>query len=130
MLNVEQKVIANNFVGDFMDEQMEVSLQDELIADLTVELENEPTFDLSKLKQKVINAIREVKKARKYPSNYTEDMINKDIYNFYSNIRNIALYDYNQIGIEFQTSSSENGVSRSYMDREKLFSGVVPLAKL
>ena len=49
-----------------MDEQMEVSLQDELIADLTVELENEPTFDLSKLKQKVINAIREVKKARKY----------------------------------------------------------------
>lgn len=113
-----------------MDEQMEVSLQDELIADLTVELENEPTFDLSKLKQKVINAIREVKKARKYPSNYTEDMINKDIYNFYSNIRNIALYDYNQIGIEFQTSSSENGVSRSYMDRDKLFSGIIPLAKL
>jgi hypothetical protein len=113
-----------------MDEQMEVSLQDELIADLTVELENEPTFDLSKLKQKVINAIREVKKARKYPSNYTEDMINNDIYNFYSNIRNIALYDYNQIGIEFQTSSSENGVSRSYMDRDKLFSGIIPLAKL
>jgi hypothetical protein len=113
-----------------MDEQMEVSLQDELIADLTVELENEPTFDLSKLKQKVINAIREVKKARKYPSNYKEDMINKDIYNFYSNIRNIALYDYNQIGIEFQTSSSENGVSRSYMDRDKLFSGIIPLAKL
>lgn len=113
-----------------MDEQMEVSLQDELIADLTVELENEPTFDLSKLTQKVINAIREVKKARKYPSNYTEDMINKDIYNFYSNIRNIALYDYNQIGIEFQTSSSENGVSRSYMDRDKLFSGIIPLAKL
>lgn len=113
-----------------MDEQMEVSLQDELIADLTVELENEPTFDLSKLEQKVINAIREVKKARKYPSNYTEDMIDKDIYNFYSNIRNIALYDYNQIGIEFQISSSENGVSRSYMDRDKLFSGIIPLAKL
>ena len=109
---------------------MNVGLQDELIADLTVELQDEPTFDLSKLKQKIINAIREVKKARKYPANYRDEMVSKDLYEYYSNIRNIALYDYNQIGIEFQTSSSENGVSRSYMEREKLFSGVVPLAKL
>lgn len=113
-----------------MDELMSVSLQDELIADLKVELENETTFDLSVLTQKVINAIREVKRTRKYPNNYTDEMIDKDLYEYYSNIRNIALYDFNQIGIEFQTTSSENGVSRAYMDREKLFSGIIPLAKL
>ena len=112
-----------------MDEQMEISLQDEIIADLTTELKNEQTFDLSKLKQKVINAIREVKKARKYPATYEDETIDKDLAEYYSNIRNIALYDYNQIGIEFQTSSSENGVSRNYMEREKLFSGIIPLAK-
>lgn len=113
-----------------MDELMNVGLQDELIADLTLELKDEPTFSSDKLKQKVINAIREVKSARKYPTNYTTEMIDKDLYEYYSNIRNISLYDYNQIGIEFQTTSSENGVSRAYMDREKLFSGIIPLAKL
>ena len=109
---------------------MNVGLQDEIIADLTLELKDEPTFSSDKLIQKVINAIREVKRARKYPTNYTTEMIDKDLYEYYSNIRNISLYDYNQIGIEFQTTSSENGVSRAYMDREKLFSGIIPLAKL
>jgi hypothetical protein len=113
-----------------MDELMNVGLQDELIADLTLELKDEPTFSSDKLIRKVINAIREVKRARKYPTNYTTEMIDKDLYEYYSNIRNISLYDYNQIGIEFQTTSSENGVSRAYMDREKLFSGIIPLAKL
>ena len=111
-----------------MDESMLVGLQDELIADLTQELQDEPTFDASKLKQKVLNAIREVKRARKYPSNYTDNMINKDLYNYYSNIRNISLYDYNKIGAEFEQSHNENSVSRSWKDRDKLFNGVLPLS--
>lgn len=113
-----------------MDEQMNVGLQEQLIADLTVELKDEPTFSSDKLTQKVINAIREVVRARKYPKYYTKEQVEKDVYDYYSNIRNIALYDYNQIGIEFQESSSENGTSRSYVDRNELFSGVIPLAKL
>ena len=48
-----------------MDEEMNVGLQEEVIADLKSELENEPTFSLSVLSQKVVNAIREVKRARK-----------------------------------------------------------------
>ena len=113
-----------------MDELMNVGLQGELIADLTLELQDEPTFDSSKLEQKVINAIREVVRARNYPTSYKKEQIDTDVYRYYSNIRNIALYDYNQIGIEYQTSSSENGISRSYMNREKLFSGIIPLAKI
>lgn len=111
-----------------MDEAMSVGLQDELIADLTIELSSEPTFNADILKQKVIGAIREVKRARKYPSYYTDEQIQTDLYEYYSNIRNIALYDYNQIGIEFQISSSENGISRTYTDRNKLFSGIIPLS--
>lgn len=111
-----------------MDETMSVGLQDELIADLTIELSSEPTFNVDILKQKVIGAIREVKRARKYPSYYTDEQIQTDLYEYYSNIRNIALYDYNQIGIEFQISSSENGISRTYTDRNKLFSGIIPLS--
>lgn len=111
-----------------MDEPMLVGLQDELIADLTQELQDEPTFDASKLKQKVLNAIREVKRARKYPSNYTDNMINNDLYNYYSNIRNISLYDYNKMGAEFEQSHNENSVSRSWKDRDKLFNGVLPLS--
>ena len=49
-----------------MDEAMGLTLQDEIIADLTLELGAEPTFNADALRQKVINAIREVKTVRKY----------------------------------------------------------------
>lgn len=113
-----------------MDEAMGLTLQDEIIADLTLELGAEPTFNENALRQKVINAIREVKKARKYPSYYTEEQIARDLYDFYSNVRNIALYDYNKIGGEFEQSHNENSVNRSFVDRNSLFGGVIPLCKL
>ena len=113
-----------------MDESMAVGLQEELIADLTTELSGEPTFDLSILTGKVVNAIREVKRARKYPSFYTSEQIDTDMYEYYSNIRNIALYDYNTVGSEGQQSHSENGISRSYIDRNSLFNGILPLTRL
>lgn len=113
-----------------MDETMALTLQDELIADLTEELGAEPTFNAKALKQKVSGAIREVKTARKYPGYYTEELIARDMYNFYSNIRNIALYDYNKMGGEFEQTHNENSVSRSFVDRNSLFSGITPLCKL
>lgn len=112
-----------------MDEGISVSLQDELLSDLTNELEGEASFSSSTLKNKLVGAIREVKRARKYPSYYTDEQIQTDLYEYYSNIRNIALYDYNKIGAEGETSHSENGVNRSYGDRDKLFAGIIPLSK-
>ena len=113
-----------------MDDAMSVGLQEELIADLTTELSKEPTFDAELLSAKVVSAIKEVVRARKYPKYYTDEQITADLCNFYSNARNIALYDYNQIGAEFQQSSSENGTSRSYTDRKSLFNGVIPLCRV
>lgn len=113
-----------------MDDGMTISLEEEIIADLTAELQiTDKNFNSALLLSKVRNALREVKKVRKYPSYYTDSQIDRDMYDYYSNVRNIALYDYNLIGAEGQTSSSENGTSRSYVDRSELFSGIIPLSK-
>jgi hypothetical protein len=105
-------------------------MENELIEDLTAELQiTDKLFNASLLEIKVKNAIKEVKRARNYPSHYTEQMINDDMERFYSQIRNIALYDYEQIGAENETSHSENNISRSFIDRDKLFAGILPLAK-
>lgn len=113
-----------------IDSGMDVSLEQEIMADLTAELSiSDENFNETLLLSKVRNALREVKKARKYPVYYTESQIDKDMYNYYSNVRNIALYDYNLIGAEGQESSSENGTSRAYVDRNKLFSGIIPLSR-
>ena len=50
--------------------------------------------------------------------------ISSKLENYYTNIHNVALFDYNQIGDEFQSAMTENSTRREYMDREKLFVGV------
>lgn len=105
-------------------------MQTELIEDLTVELSiSDDDFNIQLLTQKVKNALREIKTARNYPTSYTDEMIARDIQQYYSNARAIALYDYNKIGSDYEDSHSENGISMSFGDRDKLFSGIIPLAK-
>ena len=107
-----------------------LTLEYEILEDLVAELsETEPNFKQSLIIPKIKGAIREVKKARKYPKYYTENMIAEDLQDYYSNIINIARYDYNLIGNEGQQSGSENGTNRSYVDRNSLFSGIIPLSR-
>lgn len=107
-----------------------LTLEYELLEDLADELSTtDPKFRPELIKPKIKNAIREVKQARNYPKHYTESAIVEDLENYYSNIRNIALFDYNMIGAEGQSSSSENGTSRNFIDRDKLFSGIIPLSR-
>lgn len=105
-------------------------LKEAVVADLTTELGKDEDFEESVLEAKVSQAIREVKAARKHPSNYTDEMIARDLERYYSNVYNIALYEYNQVGADFQSGHSENGVNRTYSDREKLFYGIIPIATL
>ena len=101
-----------------------------IIDDLTIELSvTDANFNSDLLSAKVRSATREVKDTRKYPSSYTQIMIDEDMQEFYSSIRDIALYDYNTVGAEFQTSHNENSVSRAWVDRDKLFDRVLPLAR-
>lgn len=118
--------MANEFSGSGVPP----GLEQEIMLDLVEELQSlDPNFNASVLLVKIRNAMRDVKKARKYPSYYTDGQIEQDMYDYYSNIRNIALYDYNLIGNEGQTSSSENNISRSYINRDSLFNGIIPLAR-
>lgn len=110
---------------------MDVGLQDEIVAELTVELQDEPTFNVNILATKVRNAIREVKMKRNYQAtSYTDEQIEKDLYNYFSVIKSVALYDYNQIGAEGEQSHSENSVSRTWVDRDDLFRGVHAFVKV
>lgn len=107
----------------------EIQLVQDIVADLTAELEpTDDQFNATLLAAKVIGAYREIRLARKYPSYYTEDAIESDMERFYDVCRNVALYDYNMIGIEWQKTNKENQVSREFVRRSSLFSGVLPLS--
>lgn len=107
-----------------------LALEFELLEDLTEELTaTDQKFNQELIKPKIKNAIREVRNARNYPKHYTESMIADDLQNLYTNIRALALYDYNIIGGEFQESYSENGKSGSFVNRNSLFSGIIPLSR-
>lgn len=122
--------IVEDTEEETIDNEMNMTLQSELFADLSLEFENEPSFNPTALERKILAAIREVVRVRNYPSSYSDERINKDLYMYYSNIRNIALYDYNVIGAEWQSSMNENGINRSYVDRNKLFKGIIPIARV
>lgn len=113
-----------------IDSAMTVILEEEVFADLQAELSQDETFNETLLLSKVKNALREVKRARRYPTYYTDEQIERDMYDYFSNIRNIALYDYNLIGGEYEQSHSENSVSRSFVDRNSLFAGIIPLSRI
>lgn len=105
------------------------SIKNKIVESLSHELSGEAGFNSSILEEKVSNAIQEVVDTRRYPAYYSERQIEKDLFRFQSKIRNIALYDYNTSGAEFQNSHSENGISRTFVNREKLFGGIIPIAR-
>lgn len=79
------------------------------------------------LQSKVDCAYQDVKDTRNYPDSYSASMIEEDMERYYSAIRRIALYDYNQIGAEGQSSYNADGTSIRYLNRDKLFYGVLPI---
>lgn len=105
-------------------------LANEIYDELATELGISEETDLSVLLFKVKNAYREIKKIRNYPDNYTDGMIDKDMERYFSNIRNLAMYDYNQIGAEGELSHSDNTGSRSWANRNTCLEGVVAICTL
>lgn len=100
-------------------------LQTELVDDLTIELKNDDSFDADILAVKVKNAIRRVQTRRNYGvTSYTDEQIAEDLYKFYSTIHDLAIYYYNQIGVEGQTSHSENETDRTWRDEDSIIGDV------
>lgn len=106
------------------------NLCSEIYSDLLTELDACDDKSKSLLLAKVKNAIREVVRTREYPDSYSEEQIEGDLERYYSNIRGLALYDYNQIGAEGQTSHSENGESRTWAERMDCLKGIVAIASV
>lgn len=82
------------------------------------------------IEQLIKQATEDVKARRNYPDSYTEEMITEDLKQFEGVIVNLVVYDHSQAGEEFMASFGENGVSRTWKDRDSLFVGVFPFAKV
>ena len=105
-------------------------MQTAIIEELTIELQNETDFNAELLEVKVASAIRECRTIRNYPDSYSEMRIEKDLTKFYSQIKDVAMYDYVKVGAEGQESYNADGESIVYEDRNKLWYGVRPIARL
>ena len=92
----------------------EETLINEILSELKIELEVESEQDILLLQSKIKGAVREVKQKR----------------NYFSNIKNLAMYDYGMIGGEFQKSNSDNGISVSMESRDSIFAGIVSIAQV
>lgn len=108
------------------------AFETELNTDLTSEIEGSGQTVLSNvLAVKVKAVVKELLNIRNYEhSGMTDGEIETDINRYYTQCMNVARYDYNQLGAEGEQSHNENGISRQYIDRGKLWSGVVPFAKV
>lgn len=108
------------------------ALEQEIVSDLAEELEVADTaFSPNLLAVKVRGAIREVRMRRNYvATSMSEAQIQEDLRNYYSTIRNLALYDYSQAGAPFESSHSENSTSRTWTSRDDLLKGVHAFVKL
>ena len=113
-----------------MDQALTITVADEVIDMLTTLYSDQPTFNAEKVRVIVANVVEEVIKARKYREvGYTDEQIAEDLFKYKGNIKNIAEYDFAHFGAPHETSHSENSVSRTWVDRNKLFAGIVSLAR-
>lgn len=100
----------------------------ELQTDLETELVSELHSDADKalLSSKIKGAYRTVNRKRNYQEHHNKEFIDKDMLAMYDIVKELALYDWNHIGAEGETSHSDNGVSRIWNPREDILMNVIP----
>jgi hypothetical protein len=113
--------------SESVDEEIEVSLADEIIAEFTELYKSEDNFNPTKLSMVVRNDIAECVSRRHFPRSYSDEQINKWLAENKSCIMNLVGYDYNKDGVEGQTSHSESGVVRNYVDRNSYFNWIIQI---
>lgn len=108
------------------------AFEDELNTDLAAEITASGNTVIAEvLAIKVKAVVRELLNIRNYEnSGMTDVEIEADLPRYYTQCMNVARYDYNQLGAEGEDSHTENGISRKYVDRGKLWSGAVPFARV
>ncbi len=81
------------------------------------------------IEQLIKQVMQEIIVKRNYTADYTQEQIDEDLKTYEQNVINLVVYDYSQAGENFMATFSENGVSRSWRDRDSLFDGIYPMVK-
>lgn len=98
---------------------------------LCLEMRKDPSFDADIVASKVSAVVRELIQKRRYKkAGMSDEAILDDIEDYYPQVLNVARYDFNTIGAEGEDRHTENGVDRSFTERNKLWAGVVPISKV
>lgn len=104
-------------------------MKETLVSMLTPYLKKtDKAFDEELLSSIVDGVFLDAKQIRRYPSTYTEDMIERDMESALGIFRNVTITRYNMIGIENEASHTEGEVSRRFVDFGKEWTGWNPLA--
>lgn len=82
------------------------------------------------IEQLIKEATDEVIGIRNYPDSYSEEQINDDLKKFERTIVDLVVYDHSQAGESYMASYSENGVSRNWVDRNKLLKDIYPFVSV
>lgn len=64
---------------------------------------------------------------RRYPFGYTDEQAQAAISQYSNAVFRAVVYAYNMQGAEGQSSHSENGISRTFIDEDKLYTEIVPM---
>lgn len=108
-----------------MEQELLQDIKDYLGDDYDEEQESTMLFCIKR-------AIISFKNKRNYPRTYTDEMINSDMQKYYMCIFDLLLYSINMQGLEFETSHSENGTSRSWKSESDIYSlhNVIPISRI
>lgn len=64
---------------------------------------------------------------RRYPFGCTNEQAQVAVSQYSNVVFRAVVYAYNMQGAEGQSSHSENGISRAYIDEDKLYTEIVPM---
>ena len=103
-------------------------MRESLIGQLTPYLrKTDKTFDEELLASIVDGVLTDARQYRRYPSTYPEETVLSDMATGLGTFRRVALFRYNKIGVENETSHTEGEVSRKFIDDGKEWAGWLPL---
>lgn len=107
-----------------------LTLENDIFEEMSKNLKKEAIYDEDYLKEIIGDVIEEVKEIRDYPEYYSDGMIVDDLRRLKGKMKKIMKFDYDQIGGFGNASRSENGVSITFVDRNSLFAGIVPILRI
>lgn len=107
------------------------AFENSIIAALALEMSDDPTYNADVVASKVSAVVRELIQRRRYRKSGMEDWaIEEDLEDYFPQALNVARYDYNTIGAEGEDRHTENGIDRTFVERGKLWAGVVPISRV